>query len=348
MFGILKFRNDNIMSPQRTPWGGKRIPRVYRAGERWAQFDKPVGESWDFSVFKEFPSRELETDRPLYDILDTESASWLSAGHISHWGKSTPMLIKTIDAAMDLSVQIHPPVEAEIAEQGMSGKWEAWYVLHAEPNAGIYLGFQPHVTLDRLRETLYSHGDLRDDLRFVPVHAHEMVMIPPGVVHALGKGVSVVEPQVMKPGKNGLTLRLYDWNRRYNAEGSLDENGAYRPLHVEAGLNWVNLERNVMAADDFVLPAVSVVETPSFCVRKITIRNELVFFVLQGTGRATLSLPSELKSLITLEGRCTCRSAESSMAFATGESGMISAQFSEIEFDCASALCFVTCMLPHA
>ncbi|NLJ25391.1 MAG: class I mannose-6-phosphate isomerase [Firmicutes bacterium] len=137
-----------------------------------------------------------------------------------------PLLLKILDANDYLSVQVHPDDEyAADHEMGEPGKWEAWYVIAAEPGAEIIYGLKPGTTRESLREAINS-GTISQCLGRVPVRAGDVFDVPAGVVHALGSGVMVAEIQ-----QNSDTVyRLYDWDR-------IDAVGNSRPLHIKQALD---------------------------------------------------------------------------------------------------------------
>src|SRR5690606_14258687 len=100
----------------------------------------------------------------------------------------------------------------------------------------LYLGLAPDVRRDQLARALAAGDDISDQLTFVPVRRGDVFVIEPGTVHAIGAGVTLVEPQLVRPGRTGTTYRFWDWNRRYDAHGRLDPEGAPRALHVERSL----------------------------------------------------------------------------------------------------------------
>ena len=220
----LRLRPDNFTPPTRTPWGGRRIVEAIKAGLPVAA-DKSaweaVGESWEFSIDPAFPSH-LEDGRSLAVALPEAAA--------------TPMLVKLLDAAADLSVQVHPADDYPRLAPGQSGKPEAWYVLDRTPGAGLWLGLAAGVTRAVLAAALADHADLRPMLTFVPVDPGDCFVIAPGTVHAVGAGVTLVEPQLVRPGATGATYRFWDWNRRYDAAGHRSPTGQPRPLHVADSL----------------------------------------------------------------------------------------------------------------
>ncbi|MDQ4100463.1 MAG: class I mannose-6-phosphate isomerase [Chloroflexota bacterium] len=136
-----------------------------------------------------------------------------------------PLLIKLIDAADDLSVQVHP-YDAAAAPLDRLGKTEAWHVLSAAPGARLYLGLQPGVTVEHLADACRrADGSAASLLRQVPARAGTTVLIPAGTVHALGAGVVVYE--IQQP--SDVTFRLDDWGR-------VDAHGRSRELHLDQGL----------------------------------------------------------------------------------------------------------------
>ncbi|MGI9254035.1 MAG: class I mannose-6-phosphate isomerase [Thermomicrobiales bacterium] len=136
-----------------------------------------------------------------------------------------PFLVKFIDAAADLSIQLHPD-DVLAREQGEpTGKTEAWHVLAAEPDARLYLGLAE----DADPNAFLAAAEAGDPaaaamLRSIPAEPGTTVVIPAGTVHALGSGVLIYE--IQQPSNT--TYRLYDWGR-------LDHAGNPRELHHALG-----------------------------------------------------------------------------------------------------------------
>lgn len=227
---------DNFTAPTRTPWGGRRIATHYKAGvlsrERVSQ---PVGESWEVSVEPDFPARLADGSGTLADLVARDPAGWL--GREAAEGRaSTALLVKLLDAADDLSVQIHPTDDYPGLGDDEAGKPESWYVLDREEGAVLYLGLREGVTREQMAEALESEGDVSDLLLRVPVEPGDFFRIDAGTPHAIGAGITLVEPQHVTPGRRGVTYRYWDWNRRYDEAGRPDPSGEPRALHVEHAL----------------------------------------------------------------------------------------------------------------
>ena len=143
-----------------------------------------------------------------------------------------PVLIKSIDAKKDLSVQVHPSDEyAYVHEFGSLGKTEVWYVIEALPNASLVYGFHHSVTKEKVRKAIES-GNLEKYMNRVHVKKGNMFFIPAGTVHAIGAGCLIAEIQE----SSDLTYRLYDYNR-------VDKNGSLRELYIDKALEVANLDR---------------------------------------------------------------------------------------------------------
>ena len=136
-----------------------------------------------------------------------------------------PLLVKLIDAAENLSIQVHPDDDAARG-QGRLGKTEAWHVLAAQSGSVLFLGLRPGVSVAEFAAACrHGGGEAARYLRSVPAIPGTTVLIPAGTVHALGAGVLVYE--VQQP--SDVTYRLDDWGR-------VDATGRPRELHLDAGL----------------------------------------------------------------------------------------------------------------
>jgi hypothetical protein len=244
-------RADNFTPPSRTPWGGTRLAREYK--RPWLSESAPgqelvVGESWEISVEPDFPAR-LQDGTLLTDFIAREPAAVLGEEH-SRGRSGTALLVKLIDTAEPLSVQIHPSDDYAGLSPGECGKPESWYVVAREPGAGLYLGFRRGTSESDVREALLGRRSLRELLHFVPVEPGDFFVIDAGTPHAIGEGLTLVEPQHVMPGLRGITYRYWDWDRRYDVQGKPDPAGAPRALHVEHALAVTSWER--VQSDAFI------------------------------------------------------------------------------------------------
>jgi mannose-6-phosphate isomerase len=232
----VRLRPDNFTPVARTPWGGRRIRAAYKAQLDLPTGDPVVGESWEISVEPSFPSRAASGDALLADLIAGDPEGWLGSSVATRYAGQTPLLVKLIDAAEALSVQVHPADGDPALGIGESGKPEAWVILDREPGAGLFLGFREGVRRRDVEACLQESRALDELMNFVPVERGDAFVIGAGTPHAIGGGVTLIEPQFVMPGRRGLTYRFWDWNRLYDASGQPSATGAPRELHVERSL----------------------------------------------------------------------------------------------------------------
>ena len=205
-------------------WGGNKL-------FKWGKFSsKPViAESWELSFH---PDGLSLIDGGNYDGLPLkEVASKEDLGNRINDFPFFPLLVKLIDAKENLSIQVHPSDDYALKNEHSFGKTEMWYVLEAEENAGLYVGFKKDENINDVEKSL-KDGTLLEKLNFFKVKKGDMYFIEAGTIHAIGKGVTLIEIQQ----SSNLTYRLYDYDR-------VDKNGNKRELHIDKALNVINLKK---------------------------------------------------------------------------------------------------------
>ena len=205
-------------------WGGRSLARFGKPVPPAPA--APIGESWEIA---DLPPPVAEgvsrvqggpfDGRTISQMIDAHRTALL--GRSSHAGDRFPLLIKYLDAAENLSVQVHPTAAYAARHPGAHLKTEAWFVLHAEPGATIFRGLRDGVTPESFRGSI-ADGTAVDCLVRVPVTAGDCIPLESGLCHALGAGVLVAEVQT----PSDTTFRVFDWNR----------NDPARPLHVEQAM----------------------------------------------------------------------------------------------------------------
>jgi mannose-6-phosphate isomerase len=125
------------------------------------------------------------------------------------------LLLKLLFTHEPLSVQVHPGDAFARSIGEARGKSEAWYVLSAEPGAGIALGLDRRLTSEQLREAI-ADGSIAKRIAWRQVASGDVVDVPAGSIHAIGAGLVIAEIQQ----RSDTTFRLFDYGRS-------------RALHVE-------------------------------------------------------------------------------------------------------------------
>jgi mannose-6-phosphate isomerase len=209
-------------------WGGGQIQTVL--GKDFTPLPN-CGESWEISGMESHPSVIVNgflAGNTLAEAVEIYMGDLVGEKIYDLYGNEFPLLIKFIDAAADLSVQVHPD-DAHAQQRGFDhGKTEMWYVLSAREGARISIGFKTPLTRDMVNEHL-QNNTLERVLHHVPVRTGDVFFIPAGTVHAIGKGVLLAEIQQ----SSDLTYRMYDYNRK-------DSQGKLRQLHIEDALESIH------------------------------------------------------------------------------------------------------------
>ena len=214
---------------KQTIWGGERIAPFKRLECNMGQ----VGESWEISGVK---GQETVVDGGPYDGLTTNELvatlrdRLLGRDNYLRYGDEFPLLIKFIDAAGDLSVQVHPDDATAMRHGRKRGKTEMWYVLDAGRDAKLVYGLKRDSSEAEVRKAI-ANGTLMNYLQQVPVRKDDLFFIEAGTIHAIGAGTLVAEIQE----NSNLTYRLYDYDRT-------GKDGKKRELHIDKALKVANLK----------------------------------------------------------------------------------------------------------
>ncbi len=240
--------------------------------------DKQIGEVWLLSALigQETPTEGADYEGASLDALVARYGDrLLGRGQTVRCGGVFPLLIKLLDAAADLSVQVHPSPEE-------GGKDEVWYFLETEPTSRICLGLTELMTADALRSVI-ERGDLMHYLHWEPVRPGEAIALPAGTIHALGAGSMLIEVQ----DTSDTTYRLYDYDR-------VDDEGARRTLHIEEALLSATLGPHKLASRQLPLG------TPRFVCHEVTAKpNSSQLITTDGTSCAILV---DISGSLTLSG----------------------------------------------
>jgi mannose-6-phosphate isomerase len=201
-------------------WGGTRLrPEAPITAESWVIYEgNPVATG-------PYSGQTLEA------VARQEGAALLGSRAIAKTGSRFPLLIKLLDCAQWLSLQVHPNDEQASRLEGPDffGKTEAWFVVEADPDAQLISGFRPGLTPEDMRQGVGNRGIL-DLVQYHQVRAGDTIFMPPGTIHALGPGLLIYEVQQT----SDLTYRVYDWDRPLTGSRQLHIDQANQVLDPSA------------------------------------------------------------------------------------------------------------------
>ena len=276
-----------------TPWGGEKLRTVYGKDIR----EVPTGESLEVSCIPGLESTD-DAGVKLPDLIAAYGEAF--AGEYAK--KPFPLLLKLIDAAEPLSVQVHPNDDyAARVENGKLGKTEAWLILDAPEGSQLVYGIKPGTTLDTLRAACEQGAAVEPLLRRVTVHPGDVCFIPAGCVHAIGAGIMLYDIQQ----SSDITYRFYDWDR-------VDKNGNRRELHLQKALDVTDLT--------FSLDPIPAPDKP---VARVLDEKYFTLDLVNVQGEATLPAVTAFGLLTALDGDLTVRFAGGQLTLRKGESAYI-------------------------
>ncbi|WP_338444155.1 mannose-6-phosphate isomerase, class I [Bacillus spizizenii] len=297
-------------------WGGTALSafgyniQSERTGECWAFAAHQNGQSVvQNGMYKGFTLCELwDHHRYLF-------------GHLE--GDRFPLLTKMLDADQDLSVQVHPNDEfAKIHENGELGKTECWYIIDCEKDAEIIYGHNAKTKEELI--SMIELGEWDELLRRVKVKPGDFFYVPSGTVHAIGKGILVLETQQ----NSDTTYRLYDYERK-DAEGKL------RELHLEKSIEVIEvpsiLDRQTVHHEQIEeLFTTTLIECAYFSVKKWNL-----------SGSASLQQQNPFLLISVIEGEGRMKSSGYVYTFKKGDHMLLPYGFGEFKLE-GQAECIVS------
>ena len=212
-------------------WGGDRLrPGIVPTAEAWVVY------AGDLVANGPYEGRQLS------DLAQELGADLLGQRAVDTTGARFPLLVKLLDCAQWLSLQVHPNDRqaAALEGPGFFGKTEAWYVLEAQPGAQLIAGLKPGTSQLEMEQAMRS-GKISERSQYLDVHKGDSIFMAPGTIHALGPGLLIYEVQQT----SDITYRVFDWNRPQTAT---------RKLHIAQSILVSNPAASAKAVPEMEIP----------------------------------------------------------------------------------------------
>ncbi len=266
-------------------WGGTKIRDVLKKN---VGKHETIAESWELSAHSAGQSKVatgrfkgLTLDKYIKQI-GKDNLGWKVQDY-----ERFPLLIKFIDAKQNLSVQVHPDDDYAFSHEGDYGKNEMWYVMEAEKDACIYIGFNKDISKQEIKERI-KNDTILEVLNKIPIKKGETYFLKAGTVHAIGAGCVMCEIQQ----SSNVTYRLYDYGR-------LGKNGKPREIHIEKALQVADLKKsNALPSSE-----ISQFEFPGYSKQLLGQCKYFVATKYKVNGMLNLtSTGSSFKTVVVIEG----------------------------------------------
>lgn len=211
-------------------WGGTKLKSLLNKDIP----NETTGESWELSSVEgdvSIVKNGFLKGKSLSELLAVYPSEILGKRVYQQFGNQFPLLFKFLDAKEDLSIQLHPNDELAKKRHNSFGKTEMWYVMQADKEAKLIVGFKekssPREYLKHLEDkTIVS---ILDE---IPVQQGDVFFLETGTIHAIGGGTVIAEIQQT----SDITYRVYDFDRK-------DANGNTRELHNDLALEAINYNK---------------------------------------------------------------------------------------------------------
>lgn len=277
-------------------WGGTKLKEVLSKDVH----TETASESWEISGVEGNVSQVSNGSlqgKNLQELMDTYTADILGASIYERFGTKFPILIKFIDARLDLSVQLHPHDDLAKKRHNSFGKTEMWHVMQADPGSKLIVGFNQDLTKETYLEHL-EKGQLLEILNQEEVVVGDTYFINTGKVHAIGAGILLAEIQQT----SDITYRIYDYQRK-------DKDGNTRELHTDLAVDAIdyslkedfkvnyqkqsNTTNGMVSCPYFVTNYINVVDT---YVQQLVNRDSFTIYICV-SGKAQIKIGEHTENL---------------------------------------------------
>lgn len=294
-------------------WGGKRIA----AFKDLPSQGDTIGESWELSGV---PGHEsVVADGPykgdnLRDLLNAHGKEIMGEKLSERFGNEFPLLIKLIDSADDLSVQVHPDDELAAKRHHCPGKTEMWISVAPADDAYLYSGLKCALTPDEYRRRIADNTIIDCLGKYYPKKG-DVFFLPAGRIHSIGKGNFVLEIQET----SDITYRIYDYDRR-------DAQGNPRQLHVEESVDAVDFNDTESAAPTSIPAGTNTEHVIADCHHFTTTAIDV-----DGSVKLDLAPRKSFTIIVNVDGDATLTDPEGRVtSLPTGHTALIPASMPEV------------------
>ncbi len=299
-------------------WGGTKLRDVLQKSIT----SDITGESWELSTVEGDVSVLANGELAgisLQELIHKYPNELLGKNVVQRFGNDFPILIKFIDAKQDLSIQLHPNDELAKRRHNSFGKTEMWYIMDADPNANLIVGFNTDVTKEVYQKSL-EENTLLELLNYETVTEGDTFFINTGKIHAIGAGVLLAEIQQT----SDVTYRIFDFNRK-------DKNGNLRELHTEMALDAIDYAKK----DDFKVTYSTTQDTCNSMVSCPYFKTD--FLTLTKTITLDLTARDSFTIYMCVGGEATVVIENEAVAIRKGETVLIPAAAAKVSLQTLGA-----------
>ena len=209
-------------------WGGNKLSTVLNKD---IDTNIKTGESWELSAIQDnisVISNGFLQENNIEELIEVYMGDLVGEKVYEKFGIEFPLLFKFIDAKEKLSIQVHPNDEFAKEKHKAYGKTEMWYVIDAEKDAKLTIGFNKESDKGEFIQKIKGEN-IESILNTEPTFNNDTFLIPSGTIHSIGAGVLLAEIQQT----SDISYRVFDYNRK-------DIDGNLRELHNDLAKDALN------------------------------------------------------------------------------------------------------------
>ena len=350
-----------LTSPRvwRTYQGGSRIDAIHGIADGK---DSQFPEEWIMSVVNaRNAGREHIQDEglcylegtavTLREYIAADPAAALGNDHVRQTGNTPGVLVKLLDSAERLTIQVHPDKQqARRLFDSAFGKTECWHILECRSIDGqepcIYLGFREGITREYWQKVFREQDipAMLNCLHQIPVKPGETYLVQGGVPHAIGPGCLLVE--IQEP--TDYTIRT----ERVSPKGLvISDRQCHQGLGFEKMFDCFSYQGCSLkeAYDAWQIPAVVLEDTRAYTRLELVGRNHTPCFGMERfevRGDCRICTDGRMCGLYILKGSGHIQAAGQRIPVKAGEQFFVPAACASFYMIPAETLTVFRCMGP--
>ncbi|MBR4761379.1 MAG: class I mannose-6-phosphate isomerase [Clostridia bacterium] len=221
-----------------------------------------------------------------------------------------PVEIKLLNTTERQPVKVYPDDEYAHLHGERAGKISLIYIADCKKGAEMVYGLSRNVTPDELKARV-QNSSLAAVCNFVNVQKGDIFFIPPGVIFAIGGGITALE--ITTNSKSEYIISDY---------GRLDENGRPRPLQIDRALDVMKTRKNNLRYGD----TGDLTLYPFGTIRELGVCDIFKADLITMDGNLGIYEDENLASLVILSGELDMSYPDGTMHLKAGGSVLLPAK----------------------
>lgn len=149
----------------------------------------------------------------LSEVMDTYMDRIVGDAVFSVYGRQFPVQVKAISCEGRMPLRVHPDDKNAEYRYDALGKEKFWYILQAEEEAQLILGFKKDINASNLLEGI-ENSEIEKEFNYVKVKAGDSYRIKPGMIHGACGKLKILEISE----SSALDFCIYSWGEIVSEE----------------------------------------------------------------------------------------------------------------------------------